>query len=96
MMVYMIAFFIKCTYARIYGMKKGESVNNLNRDSGKHKNTFVVKIEHSQNETWQGKVIWAEESRPERFRSALELIRLMKEAMAGEKQQTIEQERTGS
>jgi hypothetical protein len=47
----------------------------------KNKNTFIVKIDHQQNSTWQGQVVWAEEERSERFRSALELIRLMDEAM---------------
>ncbi len=47
----------------------------------KNKNTFIVKIDHQQNATWQGQVVWAEEERVERFRSALELIRLMDEAM---------------
>ena len=47
----------------------------------KNKSTFIVKIDHQQNATWQGQVVWAEEERVERFRSALELIRLMDEAM---------------
>ncbi len=43
--------------------------------------TFIVKIEHCSNETWQGEVVWAEENKKEKFRSALELIKLMDEAM---------------
>ena len=35
----------------------------------------------SQRNTWQGRVIWAEENKILRFRSALELIRLMDEAL---------------
>ena len=46
------------------------------------KETFIVKIEHCQNETWQGRVTWAEENRKVSFRSALELMNLMTEAMA--------------
>ncbi len=45
------------------------------------KSTFVVKVEHCRNESWQGEVIWAEEGRREKFRSALELIMLMDEAV---------------
>lgn len=67
-------------------MKKGDSLNNPNRAPGNHKSTFVVRIEHCQNGTWQGKVIWAKENRTERFRSALELIKLMEEAMAVERE----------
>ena len=50
--------------------------NNVNSNG-----TFVVKIERCNNKTWQGEVVWAEENKKERFRSALELIRLMDEAM---------------
>ncbi len=54
-------------------MKKTEETN---------KSTFVVKINNKQNGTWQGRVIWAEENRTEHFRSLLELINLMDEALA--------------
>jgi len=43
-----------------------------------------------------GKVIWAEENRTVSFRSALELIRLMDEALAYEKHQQLEKTGTGS
>ncbi len=46
------------------------------------KETFIVKVEYSQNRSWQGLVIWAEEGRQVRFRSALELLKLMDEAMS--------------
>ena len=46
------------------------------------KRTFIVKVEFSQNSTWQGRVIWAEENRSVRFRSALELVKLMDEAIS--------------
>ena len=42
---------------------------------------FIIKIDHCQNETWQGRIIWAEENKTERFRSTLELIALVNEAM---------------
>jgi hypothetical protein len=42
---------------------------------------FIIKVDHFQNETWQGRIIWAEENRTERFRSTLELIALINEAM---------------
>ena len=72
-------------------MKKVETTNNASHAEGKKRGTFVVKIEYCQNETWQGQVIWAEEHRTERFRSALELIKLMNEALANEAQ-VLEQE----
>ncbi len=76
-------------------MKKSDSFDN-SHSAGNRKNTFVVRIEYCQNETWQGKVIWAEENRTERFRSALELVRLMDEAMAVEKQLSLERTKVGS
>ncbi len=72
------------------GRKALSAANNL--DSGHRKGTFVVKIEYCQNETWQGKVVWAEENRTERFRSMLELIKLMDEAMAAGQQVSIERQ----
>ena len=46
-------------------------------------NTFIVRVENRQNGTWQGKIIWADEDRTEHFRSVLEMLGLMEEAMAG-------------
>ncbi len=51
---------------------------NLN---GKNKGTFIVKVEESQRGTWQGKVVWADEDTTEHFRSALELLQLVDEAI---------------
>ena len=63
-------------------MEKNVSNTNKTNDSGRKKGTFIVKVDYCQNSTWQGKVVWAEENRTERFRSMLELIKLMDEAMA--------------
>jgi hypothetical protein len=54
---------------------------NKSKNSYKEKNTFIVKLDNRQRDTWQGEVVWADENRTERFRSALELIKLMDEAM---------------
>ena len=37
-----------------------------------------------ENETWQGKVIWAEKNRAQYFRSSLELLKLMDRALLDE------------
>ena len=71
-------------------MKKDVFLNNPKRALGNNIGTFVVRIEHCSNGTWQGKVIWVEENRTERFRSALELLRLMDEAMGAERQLSLE------
>lgn len=39
--------------------------------------TFLVKILDQQNASWQGTVTWVEERQEQRFRSALELIKLI-------------------
>jgi len=34
-----------------------------------------------QNSTWQGEVLWVEKNRKQNFRSALEMLKLMDEAI---------------
>ncbi len=53
----------------------------------KHRGTFIIKVENSSNSTWQGEIIWAEENRSEKFRSALELFKLMNGAMESQCEQ---------
>ena len=43
--------------------------------------TFIVKIMNHQKSTWQGSVTWVEEEKTQCFRSALELIRMLDEAV---------------
>ncbi|SFC64933.1 hypothetical protein [Butyrivibrio sp. YAB3001] len=62
-------------------MGKIKDISTMNNNRGSGKGTFIVKIEHSHNNTWQGKVTWADENKQVRFRSALELIKLMDEAL---------------
>ncbi len=44
--------------------------------------TFIITVDHHQNETWQGKIVWGDEHRSERFRSMLEMLRLMEQVRA--------------
>ena len=44
--------------------------------------TFIVRVENRQNGTLKGKITWADENRTEHFRSMLEMLKLMEEAMA--------------
>ncbi|WP_029231940.1 hypothetical protein [Butyrivibrio sp. VCB2006] len=46
-----------------------------------NKGTFIVKVDDCQNESWQGRVVWADENKTEHFRSALELFKLMDNAI---------------
>ncbi len=52
----------------------------MDRNVANKKETFIVKVEYYQNKTWQGQVVWAEQNRSVRFRSALELLKLLDEA----------------
>ena len=42
-----------------------------------------IRVLYRQNASWQGRVVWREESRSETFRSALELLFLMHSALDG-------------
>jgi hypothetical protein len=43
--------------------------------------TFVVRVDSRERATWQGQVIWTDQNRKQYFRSSLELLRLMEDAM---------------
>ncbi|HIT40610.1 MAG TPA: hypothetical protein IAB60_00670 [Candidatus Caccovicinus merdipullorum] len=45
------------------------------------KETFVVHVISQENATWQGQVTWLDEKETKSFRSLLELIKLMDEAV---------------
>lgn len=63
-------------------MKNKNYQNKKNpSNSGKDKGTFIIKVEHCQNDTWQGRITWAEENKKVAFRSALEMVKLMNEAL---------------
>lgn len=51
------------------------------RTERKKRGTFVVHVYHCENATWQGEVVWAEQNRMQKFRSALELLKLMDSAL---------------
>jgi len=52
------------------------------RESGKNKGTFEISVRYMQNSTWQGQILWVEENRKQNFRSALEMLKLMDEALS--------------
>lgn len=53
----------------------------LTTEQGK-KATFMVQVQFRQNSTWQGTITWIDEKRTQRFRSTLEMIKLMDNALA--------------
>jgi hypothetical protein len=57
------------------------SAKDKNPYGDRKKGTFIVKVDFCQNESWQGRVIWADENKTQHFRSALELVRIMDDAL---------------
>ena len=49
--------------------------------AGKKEETFVIRIHDCQNSTWQGSILWAEKQERKCFRSTLEMISLIEEAV---------------
>lgn len=52
---------------------------------------FLLDIQHRQNATWQGSIIWVDRQNKQYFRSALELIKLIESAL----EQSAEEKREG-
>jgi len=51
------------------------------REQGNLKCTFEVSVKFCQNATWQGQIHWLEKNHKQNFRSALEMLKLMDEAV---------------
>jgi len=51
------------------------------RDIGSTKGTFEITVKFMQNSTWQGQIHWIEKNQKQNFRSALEMLKLMDEAL---------------
>ena len=47
---------------------------------------FVIHVQFRQNATWQGTIEWLEENKTQRFRSTLEMLKLMEEALSNGKE----------
>lgn len=67
----------------------------MRKDKRRELGTFVVHVQHYENATWQGEVVWAEQKRTEKFRSALELLKLMDSALETRCQDTEPKMDTG-
>jgi hypothetical protein len=52
------------------------------RPSGQEADSFIVHVQFRQNATWQGTIRWAGQNREMRFRSTLELLKIMDSALA--------------
>ncbi len=43
--------------------------------------TFIVRVQHRQNSSWQGRITWMEEDKTIQFRSVWEMVKLIENAM---------------
>ena len=57
--------------------------------------TFILKILDRQNSTWQGSIVWVEKQTEQYFRSALEMLKLIDEALL-QNEREVEQEENSS
>ena len=62
-------------------MSEVKQIDNQ-RDVGSTKGTFEISVKFMQNSTWQGQIHWVEKNTKQNFRSALEMLKLMDEALA--------------
>ena len=61
--------------------KKVMSDSELLNQHG-YQETFIVRVQHRQNSTWQGRITWADQNKTLTFRSVWEMIHLMESAMS--------------
>jgi len=54
----------------------------LNVENDAKKSTFEITVRFRQNATWQGQILWAEKNMKQNFRSVLEMLKLMDEALS--------------
>ena len=48
--------------------------------------TFIIRVQHRQNSSWQGRITWVEEDKTLNFRSVWEMVKLIEEAMGDQVQ----------
>lgn len=64
----------------------------MNYSKKRKEETFIIKIKDGQYNTWQGSVLWVDEQKEKSFRSALELLKLVDEALAEKKDEESKEE----
>ncbi|MDR3645835.1 MAG: hypothetical protein P4M02_12265 [Clostridia bacterium] len=64
--------------------QKDETVRAEGSEAHESKATFVIHVKYRQNATWQGEIKWVNRDKIQYFRSSLEMIKLMDEALEEE------------
>ena len=59
------------------------------REHSSNKGTFEVSVKFMQNATWQGQIHWIEKNQKQNFRSVLEMLKLMDEALTGSAEEEL-------
>ena len=60
---------------------KSKTEQQKQKEPGSSKCTFEITVKFRQNATWQGQILWAEKNLKQNFRSVLEMLKLMDEAL---------------
>lgn len=50
--------------------------------------TFIIRVRYRQYNSWQGEAVWVEKGQKQNFRSALELLRMIDDAVEAEDEGT--------
>ena len=54
--------------------------------------TFIVRVQHRQNSSWQGRITWMERDKTINFRSVWEMVKLIESAVESTDTSTDEEE----
>ena len=64
-------------YTERQKVMKDESLLNKHGDLG----TFIIRVQHRQNSSWQGRITWMEQDKTINFRSVWEMVKLIESAV---------------
>ena len=64
-------------YTERQKVMKDESLLNKHGDLG----TFIIRVQHRQNSSWQGRITWMEQDKTINFRSVWEMVKLIENAV---------------
>lgn len=56
----------------------------ISTDEHRRNATFIIHVRFRQNSTWQGEIKWVSQDKTQYFRSSLEMLKLMEQAIASE------------
>ena len=69
--------------------KEVEYVRIENLDTQGAKATFIIHVQFRQNASWQGTIQWVDGKKTQRFRSTLEMIKLISDALPEEEEDML-------